>query len=1093
MSPANSTSHPGRAALAQALQDLDRRARNRPSAPKRTRAQAIKEANRACLEAKLPTLNEKTVSDWFRLGSVTTDFEPLWQLITVLLDWAEDEQAVKDLPQAKQRARHAAVREVWKQRLEQAQAAEPQPVRPAPPSPPVRGEPIATMDPVTGLEVHRAIAPPARYPAAGDLPLYVERKHDDLLRQRVQSAAQGRSQLALLVGDSSTGKTRALWEAIQLLPDHWRVWRPSGASELMLALAANAPLPNTVLWLNEMQRYLKAAEPEAVAETLDALVNTPARGPVLVAGTLWPHDHRDLISDAYPAAARLLKDRHIRVPDTFDEASRQQLTTLAQRDPRLAEALTQGNDAITQYLAGGPALLDRYAASPEVQALVEAAVDATRLGYRDDVTAEFLQAAGWSLIPEAYRRRQSTHWHTCWFPQALADAAQDCRGVPGPLTTDPPAPGTSDTTPRTYRLADYLRQHLSPQRSPLCPPDGWWQAAAKYLTAPAQLLALSHAATQRARYRLSALLADQALEYDAATPAHRSLTDLYYRAGHRARAEDITHTALTAGDASAAIGLAKLLLEDGFVQDAIRWQREATRLDSEEAWAELAMTLLQAEEVDEAVAAADHLHDYRLDNFATALTAAGHWDRHLPIARRLAADGALPALLSHAHRLNESGERDEAIAVLTATDRLEAPGAYEDLVDLLEDSGDPEAAEEAGRQAVIEHNYSKALNRLSLRREERGDLRGSASALRALGSCPGWEWWLPAAAYEYLEAGAVPAAIQTAEQAIAAGESLGWVMLAYISTSRNDSEQAQRAVSRALASQDGETLRMLGNFHHERNEIDRADTAYRRAIELDCPDAWDDLAALWYDAGDIGRRDAIVADAITSGNVKHLRDLPAHYARSGAREEARAQAQRAARHGDEGPGFRLAMKWRREGADDDAVTVALDLARAGFPSAIEWMIRLAADADEPEKVILYAEAHAAGNPRQAASYLLPAYAKVGDRASFAETLQTVESAGAILADAGQRCQSQGSPAEALILLERARALGAVQALLPLARLHRTAGNRESERRLLHEAVDAGVADSVRLLVEHYQAIGERTTALTVQRWGVTHQAPATRW
>ncbi|MFQ6147778.1 hypothetical protein ACLMNJ_32695 [Streptomyces seoulensis] len=589
------------------------------------------------------------------------------------------------------------------------------------------------------------------------------------------------------------------------------------------------------------------------------------------------------------------------------------------------------------------------------------------------------------------------------------------------------------------------------------------------------------------------MLAHQALEHDADAPAHRTLVELHYRAGHRAQAEDIAYQALTVGDAGAVIALAKLLLKDGFVQDAIRWQREATHLDSAEAWAELAMTLLQAGQVDDAVAAADHLHDYRLDNFATALAAAGHWDRHLPIARRLAADGALPALLSHAHRLNENGERDEAIAVLTATDRLEAPGAYEDLVDLFEDKGDPEAAEEAGRQAVVEHNYSKALKRLSLRREERGDLCGSASALRALGSCPGWKWWLSAAAYEYMEAGAVTTAIQTAEQAVAAGEPSGWVVLAHISTGRNDAEQAQRAVSRALATQDGETLHMLGAFHQERNEIDKADTAYRRAIELDCPDAWDDLAALWHDAGDTDRRDAIVAAAITSGNVEHLRDLAAHYARSGAREEARAQAQRAAEHGDEAPGFGLAMRWRREGADDDAVAVALDLAHAGYPSAIEQMINLAANADETEKVILYAEAHAAGHPLQAASHLLPAYAKAGDHASFAATLQKAEPAASILAAAGQQCESQDSPVEALILLERARALGAAQALLPLARIHGTAGNRELERRLLYEAVDAGVADSVRLLVEHYEAIGERTTALTVQRWGVTDQAPAARW
>ncbi|MGP3737493.1 hypothetical protein ACTWJ9_30695 (plasmid) [Streptomyces sp. GDS52] len=1093
MSPTTPIDHPGRAALAQALQDLESRARYGTGEPKRSRKKAIQEANRACLQAQLPTLNEKTVSDWFRLGRVTGDFEPLWRLVTVLLDWGEDEQVDKDRHPAKLRARREAVRDVWKKRLDQAKTVEPRPPQPSPPGPHLWGEPISAMDPTTSLEVHRAIAPRAGSTEISDLPLYVERPHDDLLRQRVDCAAQGSNQLVLLVGDSSTGKTRALWEAIRHLPNNWRVWRPSGASELMSALARTPRMPNTVLWLNEMQRYLKGTETQPLAEALDTLVNTPARGPVLIVGTLWPHDHRDLTSDAYSAVTSLLKDRHIRVPDTFDEASHQELARAAERDPRLAEALDQGNDAITQYLAGGPALLDRYAVSPEVRALVDAAVDVARLGYQEDVTEAFLQAAGWSLIPETYRRRQRTDWHTCWFREALADAAQDCRGVPGPLTADPPGPDAPHTAQRTYRLADYLRQHLSPQRALLCPPIAWWQAAANHLTSPAHLLALSDAARRRARYHMSAVLAQQALEHDSAAPAHRPLVELHYKASHRSQAEGTAHKALETGDTRAAVELARLLRKDGLIQDAVHWQRRAADLGAEDAWADLAATLLKAGEIDEAVSAADHLDDYRLDNFATVLTEAGHWDRHLPIARRLAADGKLAALLSHAYRLAENGKSDEAIALLTETDRLEAPGAYEYLVDLLEDSGDTKAAEEAGRQAVIEHGYGKALRRLSRRREERGDLHGSAKALRTLGSCPGWERWLLAASYEYLEAGAVQTATQAAEQAIAVGEHRRWVMLAYISTRNNDNEQAQRAVTKAAATQDGETLRMLGDFHYELHETEKADVAYRRAIKLGCPDAWDDLAALWHDAGDTERRDAVVTEAITGGNVKYLRDLPAHYARSDARDEARAQARRAAEHGDDDPGFWLAMRWRREGADDDALAVALDLARAGFPQAIEDMTRLADNADETERVILYAEAHLAVGALQTARYLLPAYAKMGNRKSFITMLQHVQSSRSILAMAGQQCESQGSHAEAFTLLERAKSLGSAEALVPLARLHRAAGHRELERRLLYEAVDAAVPDAAELLVAHYEASGDRATARIVQCWGVTHQRPATPW
>ncbi|WP_327388086.1 tetratricopeptide repeat protein [Streptomyces sp. NBC_01207] len=856
MSSAPHIDHPGRAALADALKELEKLAGYGTGTPKRSRAQAVSAANRGSTAA--PTsLNTKTVGDWFTIGRVPGDFEVLWRLVSVLLDWSES-PARRPTEQAAQRQ---AKKRLWKQLWEQAKLPSPRPAQRSPHPLRTWGQVIAETDPVTGLEVHRAIDSHDGSQECSDLPLYVERPHDTLVRRYFDSAMQGSSQLLVLVGDSSTGKTRALWEAVRRLPEGWRVWRPSGASELLSALTGTEPLSRTVLWLNEMQRYLTKDTHQLVVEALDTLISTLSRGPVLVAGTLWPRDHRDLTCEPASPAAKLLKDRHIRIPDTFDETSLQRLAETSQRDPRLAEALAQGNDTITQYLAGGPALLDRYNTSTEVQALVNAAVDAARLGYTQDVTEQFLHSAAWSLIPETYRRRQKPDWHTRWFPQALADAAQDCRGVPGPLTTDPPGPDQPPTAPRTYRLADYLRQRITPHRALLCPPEAWWQAAADHLTAPTYLLTLSHAAASRARHRMSAVLAQQALTLDPATPGYRHLVALHLRAGHQSKAQDIARQALQAGDPTAATALAQHLRADGRLQDAISLLRQAAELGSEEAWADLAVTLLAAGEIDAAVEASDHVHDYHLNNFASALTDAGHWDRHLPIARRLAADRQFSALLSHAHRLHETGERRRTIALLAETGRMKASAAYETLAFLLEDSGAPRAAEEAGRRAASECRYGKALKRLSLRREREGDLNGSANALRVLGSCPGWEWWLLAAADEYLQTGDASAALQTTDQAIAAGMPQGWVLRAYISTLTSNKEETEFAIAQATASQDGESHHMLGDYHRELDETEKADAAYRRAIELGCSDAWDDWAALWHDAGDTNRRDVIVSQA----------------------------------------------------------------------------------------------------------------------------------------------------------------------------------------------------------------------------------------
>ena len=99
----------------------------------------------------------------------------------------------------------------------------------------------------------------------------------------------------MLVGGSSTGKTRACWEALQLLRDQdpgWRLWHPIDPSRPEAALRELPDIrPRTVVWLNEAQFYLDAAEAglgERVAAGLRELLRDPARAPVLVLATLWP-------------------------------------------------------------------------------------------------------------------------------------------------------------------------------------------------------------------------------------------------------------------------------------------------------------------------------------------------------------------------------------------------------------------------------------------------------------------------------------------------------------------------------------------------------------------------------------------------------------------------------------------------------------------------------------------------------------------------------------------------------------------------------------------------------------------------------------
>jgi AcrR family transcriptional regulator len=115
------------------------------------------------------------------------------------------------------------------------------------------------------FEVHRPVKAQAAYSGLPSLPPYVRREHDEELAEVSSAARDGRSGIAVLVGGSSTGKTRACWETLKTLttPDirngSWRLWHPLEPSPAKAASQA-LPLvaPRTVIWLNEAQRYLGA-------------------------------------------------------------------------------------------------------------------------------------------------------------------------------------------------------------------------------------------------------------------------------------------------------------------------------------------------------------------------------------------------------------------------------------------------------------------------------------------------------------------------------------------------------------------------------------------------------------------------------------------------------------------------------------------------------------------------------------------------------------------------------------------------------------------------------------------------------------------
>ena len=161
------------------------------------------------------------------------------------------------------------------------------------------------------LGVHAAISVPGVPDEVP--PEYVPRDADAAesgVRAMVAAAAQ-RGGFVLLVGGSSVGKTRCAVEAVKaLLPDWWLV-HPAGPAEIA-ALAA-APAPRTVVWLDELQRYLDG-EHGLTGGVMRALLNAPH--PVVIIGTLWPDRYTAYTTVPGPGGA----DPHAREREVLDLA-----------------------------------------------------------------------------------------------------------------------------------------------------------------------------------------------------------------------------------------------------------------------------------------------------------------------------------------------------------------------------------------------------------------------------------------------------------------------------------------------------------------------------------------------------------------------------------------------------------------------------------------------------------------------------------------------------------------------------------------------------------------------------------------------------
>ena len=316
----------------------------------------------------------------------------------------------------------------------------------------------------------------------GPLPPYIRRPHDDVLDVLLDPAVAD-SRLVVIRGSSSTGKTRAAYEAVTNgTLARWRLEYPLNAADLE-AFVGTDVRPRTVLWLGELRQYTDGQDGGgAVLARLARLLDTHSR--VIAVTTMWPehwaayasaaHTRDDLGQDPAGTAGRLLdrlpdltgcdpsrveaaRGGVVDIPGTFSE---REVTAAARASQVLAgaadAAARAGQDGqVAQYLAGVPDLLTHFegpGGDPYGQAVITAAMDAARLGCEAPLPEALLLEAAPGYLDDHGRARETA----LWSGQAMKWATDKLRGAVQAVQPVPPPQGAGIAG---YRPADYLDQH----------------------------------------------------------------------------------------------------------------------------------------------------------------------------------------------------------------------------------------------------------------------------------------------------------------------------------------------------------------------------------------------------------------------------------------------------------------------------------------------------------------------------------------------------------------------------------------------------------------------------------------------------------
>ncbi|MFI7591806.1 hypothetical protein [Micromonospora sp. NPDC049359] len=314
-------------------------------------------------------------------------------------------------------------------------------------------------------------------------PSYGTREHDNLLRAQLRQAALAGG-MVVVVGGSSTGKSRSLFEAVRSELADWRILLPDDAEAVRSASARISA--QTVVWLDDTPAVRFLGPDGLTAGDLAALLEGENSKPLVILYLAWPDAYQRMTTVPQSAkgatddpargtreALSLAVQPPVRVPDDFTPSERRILTSVANMsgDRRLHDALNDQRYGVAQHLAGVPDVMDLWKDGATVQpygaALITAAVDLRALRIQGPLTVELLAAAA----PLYLTSRQYAEAPATWFDDGLAYASRPLRGTVRALD---PVPGAEIGTIAGYDVADYLQQHGAIGRDFTTVPTGLW-------------------------------------------------------------------------------------------------------------------------------------------------------------------------------------------------------------------------------------------------------------------------------------------------------------------------------------------------------------------------------------------------------------------------------------------------------------------------------------------------------------------------------------------------------------------------------------------------------------------------------------------